>query len=176
MNRQAGDATRRDDWAEVGRRFEPHEAFVRARRGEGVEVTTPQHHHPVVGWPTWLGLVCDDLEAQRAWYGEVLGLRETGAGQDWVQFDLAGHTFELLRVDRSRPQYDARRFQVGFEVAEIHSAREALTRGGARAISKVEGGLESGGYWAYFRDPEGNVFEVKQDLDGQGSEPSGGPV
>jgi catechol 2,3-dioxygenase-like lactoylglutathione lyase family enzyme len=139
-------------------------------------VTTPERRHPVVGWPTWLGLVCDDLEAQRAWYGEVLGLRETGAGQDWVQFDLAGHVFELLRVDRSRPQYDARRFQVGFEVAEIHSAREVLTRGGARAISKVEGGPESGGYWAYFRDPEGNVFEVKQVLDEQGSAPSGRPV
>ena len=139
-------------------------------------MTTPQRHQPLVGRPTWVGLVCDDLQAQRAWYGEVLGLRETAAGQDWVQFDLAGHVFELLRVDRSRQQYDARRFQVGFGVAEIHSAREALTRGGARAISEVEGGLESGGYSAYFRDPEGNVFEVKQVLDGQGSVPLSRPV
>jgi catechol 2,3-dioxygenase-like lactoylglutathione lyase family enzyme len=138
-------------------------------------VTTSRRHHPVVGWPTWLGLVCDDLEAQRAWYGEALGLRETDAGQDWVQFDLAGHTFELLGVDRSRQQYDARRFQVGFEVAEIHSAREALSRAGARAISEVEGGQKSGSYWAYFCDPEGNVFELKQVLDEQRSEPSRRP-
>ena len=97
-------------------------------------------------------------------------------GEGWVQFDLAGHTFELVGVDRSRQQYDARRFQVGFEVAEIHAARDALTRGGARAISGVEGGVELGSYWAYFRDPEGNVFEVKQALGEQGSEPSSRPL
>ena len=139
-------------------------------------MTTSERHHPGVGWPIWVGLVCDDLQAQRAWYGEVLGLRETGAGEGWVHFDLGGHTFELLAVDPSRQQYDARRFQVGFEVAEIHSARDALTRGGARAISQVEGGGESGGYWAYFRDPEGNVFEIKQVLDEQSSKPSRRPV
>jgi catechol 2,3-dioxygenase-like lactoylglutathione lyase family enzyme len=138
-------------------------------------VTTSERHHPVVGWPTWIGLVCDDLETQRTWYGEVLGLRETDAGEDWVQFDLGGHTFELLRVDRSRQQYDARRFQVGFQVAEIRSARDALTRGGAQVISEVEGGVEAGSYWAYFRDPEGNVFELKQVLDEQRSAPSSRP-
>src|SRR5919198_6685291 len=101
----------REDWGGVRSTVRPHEALVRARRGGRVEVTTPQRHQPLVGRPTWVGLVCDDLQAQRAWYGEVLGLRETAAGQEWVQFDLAGQVFELLRVDRSRPQYDARRFQ-----------------------------------------------------------------
>jgi hypothetical protein len=29
-------------------------------------------------------------------------------------------------------------------------------------MTDVEGGPEHGGYWCYFRDPEGNVFEISQ--------------
>jgi catechol 2,3-dioxygenase-like lactoylglutathione lyase family enzyme len=63
-------------------------------------------------------------------------------------------------VERSSlPQYDKRRFQVGFDVANIDSAREALIAAGAEPIPEIEGGDNR---WAYFRDPEGNVFEITQ--------------
>jgi catechol 2,3-dioxygenase-like lactoylglutathione lyase family enzyme len=41
-----------------------------------------------VGFPSWIGVVCEDFENQRAFYGEVLGLREVERGEDWAQYDM----------------------------------------------------------------------------------------
>jgi predicted enzyme related to lactoylglutathione lyase len=115
-------------------------------------------------WPNWLGVVVEDLEAQRAFYANVLGLAESDAGEDWVQFEMGGpNLFELLRSS-DQPQYDHPRFQPGFAVGDIHAARARLVEHGAEAITGIEGGPGSGGYWCYFRDPEGNVFELSQRL------------
>jgi predicted enzyme related to lactoylglutathione lyase len=115
-------------------------------------------------WPNWLGVVVDDLEGQRQFYRNVLGLAELDAGEDWVQFDMGGpNLFELLRKS-GQPQYDRLRFQPGFAVGDIQAARARLIERGAEAITAIEGGAGSGGYWCYFRDPEGNVFEISQRL------------
>jgi catechol 2,3-dioxygenase-like lactoylglutathione lyase family enzyme len=113
-----------------------------------------------LAWPRWIGVVVDDLDGQRRFWGELLGLPEAAADSGYVQFDMGhGRVFELLqRSDLS--QYDRPRFQVGFAVEDIQGAREQLLRLGADPISEiVEGG---GSSWAYFRDPEGNVFEITQ--------------
>jgi catechol 2,3-dioxygenase-like lactoylglutathione lyase family enzyme len=116
-----------------------------------------------LGWPVWLGVVADDLEGQRRFYRDVLGLKELEAGEDWVQFDLDGRTFELL-ARSEEPQYAERRVQVGFAVDDIRAASQELEARGVMRISEVEGGPASGQYWCYFRDPEGNVFELAQRL------------
>jgi predicted enzyme related to lactoylglutathione lyase len=122
-------------------------------------------------WPNWLGVVVEDLEGQRRFYSDVLGLAEMDAGEDWVQFDMGGpNLFELLRKS-DQPQYDHPRFQPGFAVGDIQAARARLIERGAEAITEIEGGPGSGGYWCYFRDPEGNVFELSQRLT---SDPSDG--
>jgi|SRR5436190_4750133 len=112
-----------------------------------------------LGWPSWVGVVVDDLERQRRFWGDLLGLPEASAGSDYVQFDLGGRRiFEL--VQRSElPQYDDLRFQVGFAVEDIGEARAHLLRAGVEPVTEIEG-VES--VWAYFRDPEGNVFEITQ--------------
>ncbi|HZB78518.1 MAG TPA: VOC family protein [Actinomycetota bacterium] len=56
------------------------------------------------------------------------------------------------------------RFQPGFAVGDIHAARARVIEHRAEAITEIEGGPRSGGYWCYFRDPEGNVFELSQRL------------
>ena len=112
---------------------------------------------PRIGWPTWIGVVVDDMERMAAFY-EVLGIPRTDTGDDWIQLDLEGRTFEILQRS-GLPQYDGRRFQVGFDVADIEAARDALIEAGAEPISDVEGGDNR---WAYFRDPEGDVFEITQ--------------
>jgi predicted enzyme related to lactoylglutathione lyase len=123
-------------------------------------------------WPNWLGLVAEDLEAQRRFYREVFGLQEMDAGDHWVQFDLGdGRLFELLRRDDHQAQYERVRFQPGFAVGDIGLARERLITLGAEPVTEIEGGPEHGGYWCYFRDPEGNVFEISQ-LVPPGSEPT----
>jgi predicted enzyme related to lactoylglutathione lyase len=129
-------------------------------------MSSKQEEAGIPRWPNWLGLVVEDLESQRAFYGNVLGLAESDAGEDWVQFDMGGpDLFELLRRSE-QPQYDRLRFQPGFAVGDIHAARARLIDHGAEAITEVEGGPGSGGYWCYFRDPEGNVFELSQRLTG----------
>jgi catechol 2,3-dioxygenase-like lactoylglutathione lyase family enzyme len=104
-------------------------------------------------WPSWVGVVCQDLQAQRRFYRDVLGLSEKAASSTWVLFELGpGRTFELLALDPSAPQYDGIRYQVGFDVGDIRAARSELTRLGVEPITEIEGNADGGGSWVYFRD------------------------
>jgi catechol 2,3-dioxygenase-like lactoylglutathione lyase family enzyme len=115
-------------------------------------------------WPNWLGLVVRDLEAQRRFYRDVLGFRELDAGPGWVQFDMGWPNLLELLHRSDQAQYDRQRYQPGFAVDDIEAARDRLKGLGVEAISEVEGGPDHGGLWCYFRDPEGNVFELSQRL------------
>jgi catechol 2,3-dioxygenase-like lactoylglutathione lyase family enzyme len=112
-------------------------------------------------WPTWMGVVADDLERQTHFYRDVLGLRQLEAGDGWVEFDLDGHLFEVIQRSEL-PQYDRRRYQVGFTVSDLERAREALIAMGVTPITDIEGGDDTRNRWCYFRDPEGNVFELTE--------------
>ncbi len=115
---------------------------------------------PTLRWPTWIGVVVDDLEGQAAFY-ESIGLRRTETGRDWIEFDVDGRTFEVLGRS-GLPQYDARRFQVGFDVEDIEASRASLVEAGAEQISEIETATDGRSRWCYFRDPEGNVFEITE--------------
>ena len=114
-------------------------------------------------WPAWIGIVCDDLESQRHFYRDVLGIKELRSGEDFVLFDFDGKLLELL-AKSPLPQYDRRRVSFAFEVDDIHSARMELIDRGVEAVTKVEGGPRSRQYWTYFKDAEGNLFELVQRL------------
>jgi catechol-2,3-dioxygenase len=115
-----------------------------------------------VDWPCWVGVVVQDLAKHRRFYREVLGFAEASVGPDWVHFELGeGNLFELTQQS-DKPQYELLRYQVGYAVADILSARHELIARGVEPISEVEGSQEQGGRWCYFRDPEGNVFEIKE--------------
>ena len=114
-------------------------------------------------WPNWLGAVVNDLEKQRTFYRDALGFTEIGAGDGWVHFDMGfPNVFELLQRTEGEPEYDTVRFQPGFAVDDIQEARAQLIARGVEPISEIDGGPESNGYWCYFRDAEGNVFEISQ--------------
>jgi catechol 2,3-dioxygenase-like lactoylglutathione lyase family enzyme len=115
-----------------------------------------------LGWPCWIGVVADDLDRQRRFYRDVLGFTEIAAGEDWVHFDL-GDSRLLEIVRRSgQPQYDQARYQVGYAVEDIEDAREQLIALGVQPVSDLEGSAAASGRWCYFRDAEGNVFELKE--------------
>jgi predicted enzyme related to lactoylglutathione lyase len=117
----------------------------------------------LLGWPTWIGVVVEDVERQRHFWGDVVGLTEEYAGPDYVMYDMGGgRSFELIErsADPDYPQYDGLRFQVGFEVEDIEAARAELIRRGVEAITDIFPNDEAP--WTYFRDPEGNVFALKQ--------------
>lgn len=99
----------------------------------------------VLRWPNWLGLVVDDLEAARHFYGQVMGLEAIDAGDHWVQYDMGEQRiFELLRRDPGQAQYERTRFQPGIAVGDIERARERLKVLGAEQVTDVEGGPEHG--------------------------------
>jgi catechol 2,3-dioxygenase-like lactoylglutathione lyase family enzyme len=109
--------------------------------------------------------VAEDLGRQRRFYREVMGFAEVAAGPDWVQFDL-GQSRLLELVQRTdQPQYDQVRCQVGYAVADIEAARDELIARGVQPVSGLEGNTQAGGRWCYFRDAEGNVFELKERRD-----------
>jgi len=115
-------------------------------------------------WPNWIGVVASDLEAQRRFYRDVLGLKELDSGEDWVQFDMGWpNVLEILRRTET-PQYEQPRYQVGFAVEDIRGVRQRLIEQGVETVTDVEGSPEVGGRWSYFRDPEGNVFEISERL------------
>ena len=74
-----------------------------------------------------------------------------------------GRIVELL-ARSEEPQYQQRRVQVGFAVDDIREVAAALESRGVERISEIEGGPDSGQLWCYFKDPEGNVFEIAQRL------------
>jgi catechol-2,3-dioxygenase len=115
-----------------------------------------------LGWPCWIGVVAEDLAEQRRFYREVLGFSELDVGRDWVHFDLgSGNLLELVQRSDD-PQYERARYQVGYSVEDILGARSELIARGVHPLTEIEGSKEGGGCWCYFRDPEGNVFEIKE--------------
>lgn len=107
-----------------------------------------------LGWPCWVGVVAKDLDAQRRFYRDVLGLAELAAGADWVQFDL-GDKGVLELVQRSHePQYDQARYQVGYAVTDIESARDQLVARGVQQVTQIEGEAQPSGRWCYFATPK----------------------
>jgi catechol-2,3-dioxygenase len=117
-----------------------------------------------LGWPVWIGVVTENLEVQRRFYRDALGLRELEAADDWVQFDLGSRRLLELLAKSDLPQYSERRCQLGFAVEDIRATVGELLAREVKQMTEIEGGPESGQYWCYFQDPEGNVFEVAQQL------------
>jgi predicted enzyme related to lactoylglutathione lyase len=73
------------------------------------------------------------------------------------------NVLELLQRSET-PAYERPRYQGGFATSDIATARAALLSRGAEPVTEIDGGPEAQGYWCYFRDPEGNVFELSQRL------------
>ncbi len=114
-----------------------------------------------LGFPSWVGVVCEDLDGQRRFYEDVLGMPVVREGEDFVELDLGpGTMFELIRRSPD-PEYDGVRYQVGFAVDDIEVTRRELIARGVTPISEIQG-IKGEGRWAYFKDPEGNVFELKE--------------
>jgi predicted enzyme related to lactoylglutathione lyase len=115
-----------------------------------------------VNWPCWIGVVARDLGRQQRFYRDALGFTEFARGPGWVQFDLGDSRVLEIVQQGDEPQYDEVRYQVGYAVEDIEGARKQLIARGAEPVSGLEGNADDGGRWCYFRDSEGNVFELKE--------------
>jgi len=109
-------------------------------------------------------VVSDSLERQRRFYRDVMGFKELDAGESWISFDMGWPNFFELKRRSDDPQYDRPRYQVAFGVDDIETSRRELIALSVDPVSEIVGTPEIGGYWTYFRDPEGNVFAISQRL------------
>jgi hypothetical protein len=68
-------------------------------------------HHVTLGWPTRIGVVVDDLDRQRGFWGCQLGLPEDHSTEHAVTFKMPdGRWFELIER-QSDPAFDESRFK-----------------------------------------------------------------
>jgi predicted enzyme related to lactoylglutathione lyase len=115
-----------------------------------------------LGWPIWVGVVSENIGRQRRFYRDVLEFKELGAGESWVSFDMGWPNFFELKGRSDDPQYDRPRYQVAFGVDDIEAVQRELIARAVDPVSDIVGTPDIGGYWCYFKDPDGNVFAITQ--------------
>jgi predicted enzyme related to lactoylglutathione lyase len=119
------------------------------------------------GWQElgWLVRHVADLSRMTKFYAEVMGLRQIGAEENAVLFDLGDNTIlEVAPGGRAQP-VPGDRYQgpsgAVLRVHHIQQIREAVAGGGGHIVNNAIPGL----HWAelmYFADPEGVVFGAEK--------------
>jgi catechol 2,3-dioxygenase-like lactoylglutathione lyase family enzyme len=126
-----------------------------------------------------VGLSVADLDSQRRFYADALGLTEVEEEfampeahvRSTVLRAVNGLKIELVERGDSGPQefadaYDGAGTQGYFHWAVYVDDLEAAYRGtlaaGGREVSAPAGGVRAGMRFAYVKDPEGNLLELIQ--------------
>jgi len=128
----------------------------------------------MVQHPFHLAFPVHDLQAARAFYGDLLGCPEGRSSDEWVDFDLYGHQVVAhLAPQEARQamtnavdgdQVPVRHFGVVLSMAEWHALAQRLQAAGTRFIIephirfKGEVGEQA---TMFFLDPSGNALEFK---------------
>jgi catechol-2,3-dioxygenase len=123
---------------------------------------SPAENEGLLRWPAWIGLIVKDLEAQRRYYRDVVGFAERRAEKDCVIFDVGSQMFELI-AQSSGPPYQHTGFHIGFAVAHLEDARAELILRGLEAVGEIRS--DAGNSWCYFKDPEGNLYQITEASD-----------
>jgi extradiol dioxygenase family protein len=120
-----------------------------------------------------LAIPVDDLDAARAFYGELLGCPPGRSAEDWADWDLFGHQVVTHRVAGERQlahnpvdgdDVPVPHFGVILSIAEFHLLAKRLESAGTRFVIKphVRFAGEIGEQWTmFFLDPAGNALEFK---------------
>ncbi len=98
-----------------------------------------------------------DLERSTAWYGETLGLPQTGFGA-WPEFKLGDNVFlYLLDPTNIGQQFEGPHTSaIALRVPDVAEAKRALEAKGVQFDGDV---FDTGVcHMAPFRDPDGNAF------------------
>lgn len=129
-----------------------------------------------------LAFPVDDLDAARAFYGEILQCPEGRSSSRWIDFDLCGHQIvahlapeecgatQTGGVDGK--QVPVRHFGLILDWADWESLAARMTAAGVAFVIApyVRFAGEPGEQGTFFvRDPAGNALEFKtfRDIDGQ---------
>jgi extradiol dioxygenase family protein len=124
--------------------------------------------------PFHLAVPVHDLQAARAFYGELLGCPEGRSSPDWIDFDLFGHQIvahlapQECGLDATNAvdgdNVPVRHFGVVLPMAEWQHLADKLTAAGTRFIIEPHvrfKGLAGEQATFFFLDPSGNALEFK---------------
>jgi extradiol dioxygenase family protein len=124
--------------------------------------------------PFHLAFPVHDLQAARAFYGELLGCPEGRSSPDWIDFDLFGHQIvahlapQECGLDATNAvdgdNVPVRHFGVVLPMAEWQHLADKLTAAGTRFIIEPHvrfKGLAGEQATFFFLDPSGNALEFK---------------
>ncbi len=132
--------------------------------------------------PFHLAIAVHDLAAARAFYGDLLGCAEGRSTETWVDFNLWGHQLVCHLSPPSSPWQHTNpvdghdvpvpHFGVVLTMAQWQQWATRLTAAGVEFIIPPSirfQGLPGEQATLFFRDPSGNVLELKafQDIEGQ---------
>ena len=112
-------------------------------------------------------LFTPDVEAQRAFYEDGLGLHPVYAGPRWTSYRTAGATLALHPLDGGHRQ----EIELTFDSPDVGADVEHLRGWGIHAASDVQG--QAYGTTVQFRDPAGNLVALRAGGDRPGD---AGPV
>ena len=136
--------------------------------------TTPATPRPESAFVAHIALHVVDLEAARAFYGGVLGCRETRAAGSWVDFDFFGQQLSLHRGELARTRLTGR--VAGVDVPMPHCGVALSLAGFAALVERLKAagnvdvvvpptvrfaGEPGEQRTVFIRDPSGNALEFK---------------
>ena len=123
--------------------------------------------------PFHLALHVDDLDAARAFYGDLLGCTEGRSAETWVDFDFFGHQLSLHRGQPVAGNHTGLvgnkavpmpHFGVVLDMADFRALASRLQAQGVDFILPPQGRFQGmpGAQWTMFlTDPAGNALEFK---------------
>ncbi len=113
----------------------------------------------VLGY-TWAGIRTADLNSAERFFSEVLGFRAGEHGKGHVQFELpSGQLFEVFNSDSRYYQFHNCPV-IGFQVQDVRAAKQEMEARGTEFVTEVFG--DTSETWAYFRGPDGYLYEIWQ--------------
>lgn len=112
---------------------------------------------------SFLGIRTEQYEAMKHLFGSVLGMKVKHDEKDFAAFIAPdGSRIELFGPETEWASEHAH-FTTGpvggFEVADIHQAKELLEKNGIELLTGIEG-KTGRTQWVHFRGPDGNVYEI----------------
>jgi predicted enzyme related to lactoylglutathione lyase len=117
----------------------------------------------IIGPVIWVGVNVKDYEAQKQFYGDLLGLKVQLSDDSHTIYEVKGATvLELKVISAEQPQNRKKGFQPGYQVVDIEAARAELVARGARPVGEIHTSKTGSSKWCYFKDGEGNIFLLSQ--------------
>ena len=113
----------------------------------------------VLGY-TWAGVRTAALKSAAPFFADVLGFSLIQEGQGLIQFEMpSGQLFEVFGSENRYYQFHACPV-LAFQVEDVRSARKELESRGVEFATDVVGNESEA--WAYFRGPDGYLYELWQ--------------